>query len=366
VEQRIERSGPAYACQHGSETGELLEVGLDGRCGVPLDPQPREDPAADASGGPEQQDRQAARTSDLARLCLRPRRPDSTGREPTKSRTHGTGERPTSSHRLEQTPALSLAGRPRGFCFGEQALELVHDPIAGDGIQSTALRCFAELLACSGRQAKAEPSRVAGSPKHPGRIIPEAPAVKRSDESPFEVQPTSERIQQMRAGSTIEGECHCVDREVSTLEVLLDRGRSDDGKSPGGRVSFASRLREVDPKVRRLESRREKATMDDGTGPEPLRRCPSDGLQRVRKEQIHVQHRASEDQIAHRSSDEVRRRALLGSHSGHEPDGLRAGAERTVEPVAEGWGRRVRQGHPSPRGCRVSTMRPRRVVLTCV
>ena len=98
--------------------------------------------------------------------------------------------------------------------------------------------------------------------------------------------------------------------------------------------------------------------------PELSFHCPRHPFQPVGKQQIHIEHGPPEEQVANGPPDEVRRGPLCDGRAHHTPDRPRSASESTVELRAKGCRRREAQRGPSPRGCRASTRRPRRVRLT--
>ena len=65
---------------------------------------------------------------------------------------------------------------------------------------------------------------VAERAKEPGRVVDEGEVVQHPDDTGLEVAEAAEEVHEPAEVLTLEGDGHCVDREVAAVEILADGG----------------------------------------------------------------------------------------------------------------------------------------------
>jgi hypothetical protein len=252
----------------------------------------------------------------------------------------------------------------------EHALELAAQTIARDRTEAAVAQCAAQRAARAGRQREAEPRRKPRSAQRARRVVVEAVLVEDPQPPRGEVGRAVERVDELRmarARGARERQRECVDAEVAPREVLREVARTHGRQRAGMRIALAAHGREVDRGLADLEHRGAEAVV----ARQPARAAGGARRQRARArgvgildQEIHVDERAPEQEVAHRAADQQYRdrvRIRGAQHRAHEVRGRgRQAGERGVRPGL------AAHRPPEPRGCRRSTVSRSRARETCV
>ena len=138
-----------------------------------------------------------------------------------------------------------------------------------------------------------------------------------SDAPGLEVLAAAERVDEPAEVLALQGDRHGVDREVAAVQVLVDRPRLDRGEHRRGVVRLAARGHDVDALVVAVEHDcGSEVPMRPGTAFQlPCERMRQ-GDRIALDDDVHVEVRLAEQDVAHRAADEVD--AVVAVADGHD------------------------------------------------
>ena len=255
----------------------------------------------------------------------------------------------------------------------EAALELGPQALARNRSEGPARERGRERTPTARLEPEAQARGEARGAQRSRRIVVKAALVQHAQPAAREVLASAHAVDQGRAPGArhpVQRNRERVHAEVAAPEILLERARRDRRQCARPRVGLAARTGEVEIAARREHARGAEALVRHaaliarcGLSREPQRRLREARLPRL-DEQIHVEQRPAEQQVAHRAAyqqhaeaepiagaaDALQQRAQLGRQCAPRRAGVRAPHE----------------ARPEPRGWCASTSSRRRRRLTCV
>ena len=157
-----------------------------------------------------------------------------------------------------------------------------------------------------------EAGGVADGTEEAGGVVVETGGVEDADVAVGEVGAAVERVDQGAKFVRSEGDRQRVDGEVAAAQVCVEIGRGDERQRAGVGVGFAAGGDQVDGEAAGQGERGGAEGLVQGEIAAELRLgCAGDGQSVADDDHVEIVRRATEQEVAHRATDEVRSRAVV-------------------------------------------------------
>lgn len=234
-----------------------------------------------------------------------------------------------------ETEIAKAPDRSSPVALRENLFDLPPEAIGRNGFEAPALERRPNRTPGLPRNPKTESVRVTDRPKRPGGVVHRGAIVEKTDDSVLQVPPPSGRIEQvtLEIGSQFEGKR--IDGEIPAKQVMAYAGRTNDRKGPGALVGFRARRGDVHAFAARQRQRgRTETGMHDDIGAAGSGERPRKGGSISFYGQVDIADGAPQEQVAHRSADEIKRLAPLSRDpAGGVHDRALARIERRQNPA---------------------------------